>query len=328
VLVALAAVGRGEAKRIADAVPELAAVVVGSQRGNGEANTTAPQGERVGDTLVVQAANHLQSVAVLDLYVREPVVPGRLIKFADATGMELSQKREDLARRVDELHVKISAWERERAVNAADVSARRQDLAKLEAERDGLDQQPPPAQGSFFRYFVKEMRESLGKDPKVEAAMVAYYKAADEHNRVAFAARQPPPVAPGQAGYVGIAVCSSCHAGPRQVYDGTRHARAYASLSSQFKEFNLECVSCHVTGYEKPGGTTVTHVDRLENVQCEVCHGPGSLHVASPAAPSRITAKPDASGCLGCHHPPHVEGFDPVAKMKEILGPGHGMPAK
>ena len=51
VLVALAAVGRGEAKRIADAVPELTAVVVGSAKSNGDANTASPQGERVGDVL-------------------------------------------------------------------------------------------------------------------------------------------------------------------------------------------------------------------------------------------------------------------------------------
>ena len=90
---------------MADAVPELTAVVVGSPKSNGDANTTAPQGEQVGDVLIVQAANHLQSVAVLDLYVREPLVPGRIVKFADATGLELARKREDLARRIDELHV-------------------------------------------------------------------------------------------------------------------------------------------------------------------------------------------------------------------------------
>jgi hypothetical protein len=87
-------------------------------------------------------------------------------------------------------------------------------------------------------------------------------------------------------------------------------------------------VSCHVTGYDRPGGSTVTHVDRLENVQCEVCHGPGSKHAANPAGPGLIVAKPDPGTCLSCHHPPHVEQFDVVAKMQEILGPGHGMPEK
>jgi 2',3'-cyclic-nucleotide 2'-phosphodiesterase (5'-nucleotidase family) len=326
VLVALAAVGRGEAKRIADAVPELTAVVVGSAKSSGDANTTSPQGERVGDVLIAQAANHLQSVAVLDLYVREPIAPGHVVKFADATGLELAQQREDIARRIDELHDKISAWEREKSVSAADLQARRHDLAKLEAQRDQLDAKSPPAEGSFFRYAVKEMRESLGKDPAIDADMASYYKAVNDHNRTAFADRVPVPAAADQASYVGIDVCSSCHPGARQVWNATSHARAYATLSSEFKEFNLECVGCHVTGYDRPGGSTVTHVTGLTNVQCEVCHGPGSKHAAKPNDPTLITGAPAASSCLQCHHPPHVEGFDAAARMKDILGPGHGLP--
>jgi hypothetical protein len=325
-LIALVAVGRGEAKRIADAVPELTAVVVGAARSNGDTNTDAPQGEQVGDVLVVQAANHLQSVAVLDLFVREPLLRGQIVKFADATGLELSRKREDLARRIDELHVKIAAWERDKSVASTDLAARRGELASLEMQRDALDLRPAPAKGSFFRYALKEMRDSLGTDADIESDMLGYYKAVDDHNRVAFADRLPPPARPDQASYLGVDACTVCHSGPRQVWDRTTHAHAYATLSSQFKEFNLECVGCHVTGYDQPGGSTVTHAAKLENVQCEVCHGPGSRHVLNPADRTRIIARPDASRCLDCHHPPHVEGFDALAKMKDILGPGHGRP--
>lgn len=328
VLVALAAVGRGEAKRIADAVPELTAVVVGAARASGDGNTSAPQGEQVASVLVAQAANHLQSVAVLDLYVREPVAPGHIIHFADATGIELAHKRADLSARIDDLHVKIAAWERDQAVASSDVAARKRELANLEAERDMLDVRPPPATGSFFRYSIKEVRDSLGKDPAIEADMLAYYKAVDEHNRIAFADRAPPPAGPAQPTYVGVDTCTNCHAPARTVWNATVHAHAYATLSSQFKEFNLECVACHLTGYERPGGSTVTHVEKLRDVQCEVCHGPGSKHVLVPSDPKGIIAKPQPGVCLDCHHPPHVEGFDPAAKMREVLGPGHGMATK
>jgi hypothetical protein len=324
VLVALAAVGRGEAKRIADAVPELTAVVVGSAKARGDGNTAAPQPERVGDVLVVEAANHLQSVAVLDLYVREPTLEGRLVKFADATGLDLAQKREDLARRADDLHVKIASWQRDPGVAPGDLDARRRELAALEAERAALDIKPAPARGSFFRYALKEVRDSLGKDPAIDAEMLGYYKAVDEHNRVLFADRRAPARGPDEAGYVGIDECTTCHAPARAIWEHTAHARAYKTLSSQFKEFNLECVGCHVTGYERPGGSTVTHVDRLRDVQCEVCHGPGSRHVISPLDPETIIAKPQPGVCISCHHAPHVEAFDAVAKMHEILGSGHG----
>lgn len=324
VLVALAATGRGEAKRIADAVPELTAVVAGSVKSDGDANTRAPEAEQIGDVLVVQSANHLQSVAVLDLFVREPVEPGRIVRFADATGLELARKREDLTTRIDELHTKLAAWQRDPSVAPRDVDERRHELADLETQRDSLDWKPAPTKGSFFRYSLKEIRESLGKDPTIDLDMLAYYKAVDEHNRVAMAGRLPPPVRPGEASYVGIDACTDCHAAPRAVWNATAHAHAYATISSQFKEYNLECVSCHVTGYERPGGSTVTHVDKLHDVQCEVCHGPGSKHVLNPSDRTAIVAHPPAETCLQCHHPPHVEGFDPAAKMKEILGPGHG----
>jgi hypothetical protein len=328
VLVALVAVGRGEAKRIADAVPDLTVVVVGSSRADGDANTSAPQAERVGDVLIAQAANHLQSVAVLDLHVRDAVAPGSLVKFADATGLELAERREDLARRIDDLHQRIAAWSRDKGANPADVEARRHDLAALEAQRDALDRRPPPPTGSFFRFTLQEIRDSLGEDPLIEGDMASYYKGVNDQNRTAFADRLPPPRAPDQPGFVGIDVCTNCHPGARQFWNGTSHAHAYATLSSQFKQFNLDCVGCHVTGYEKPGGSSVTHVDKLENVQCEDCHGPGSMHVQNPTDKARIAANPAPSVCISCHHPPHVDAFDVAAATRGILGPGHGLPPK
>jgi hypothetical protein len=317
-LVALASVGRGEAKRIADLVPELLAIVVGSARSEGEGNTETPPGERVGDVIIAETANHLQSVGVLDLFVR-----GGSYVFADATGFEAARKRADLSRRVDELHVKIANWEKEGKVATADLDARRADLAKLEADRARLDEKPAPSAGSFFRYTVKEIRTSLGSDKALASKLASYYRKVDEHNRVALANRLPLSAAPGQPRYVGADVCSECHAPARAFWDKTRHAQAYATLSSQNKEFNLDCVGCHVTGYEKPGGSSVTHVSHLENVQCEACHGPGSLHAARPGV-DPPTKHPKEDLCLSCHHPPHVEGFDATARIRDILGPGHG----
>jgi hypothetical protein len=148
----------------------------------------------------------------------------------------------------------------------------------------------------------------------------------NEANKLEFADRKPKPPAKGEAFYVGIDSCTNCHEEPRKVWDQTKHAHAYATLSTQFKEFNLDCVSCHVSGYDRPGGSTVTHVEDLKDVQCEACHGPGSLHTAKPEKVHMPVAKPGGDVCLSCHHPPHVHTFDAKAKMAEILGPGHGKP--
>lgn len=324
-VVVLAAVGRGEAKRIADSVPDVLAIVVGSTGGGGEANTKAAPAERVGDVLVVETANHLQTVGVLDLYVRD-AAPGAPITFADGTGVERMKKREELSSRIDDLRKKIATWENDRSVEKKDVDARKADVAKLEAERADLDKAPPPAKGSFYRYAMRDVREDLGSDEGTKSQMLTFYKKVNDENKVAFKDRKPAPPAKGEPGYVGIDACTNCHEDPKAVWDKTKHATAYATLEKQFKEFNLDCVSCHVTGYDRPGGSTVTHVEDLKSVQCEVCHGPGQNHAKAQGKVKMPIPKPDESTCLSCHHPPHVHTFDAKAKMAEILGPGHGKP--
>lgn len=327
-VIALAATGRGEAKRIADEVPELFAVVVGQTGGQGEANTSAPPAERIGDVLVVQTANHGQSVAVIDLYVRDPKAKKGALRFADGTGIERIKKKEELARRIDELRVRIAVWEANPEVQKADVEARRAEMTKLEAERDALDRTPPPNAPNFYRYAMREVRADFGKDEAVEKQMLAFYKYVNDANKTAFKDRKPKQAGPKEASYVGVETCSTCHEEPRKVWDKSAHAHAYKTLSDQFKEYNLDCVSCHVTGYDKPGGSTVTYVSELKDVQCEVCHGPGSLHVKNPDKVSVPIKKPGGDVCTGCHHPPHVHEFDATAKMELVRGPGHGKPLK
>jgi len=322
-IVAVAAVGRGEAKRIADLNPELLAILVGSPGGGGDANTQAPPAERIGDVLIAETGNHLQTVGVLDLYLRAGAGGGGLVKFADGTGIERTRKREELTKRIDELRARVATWETDKSVDRKDVDARKADIAKLEAEQATLDKAPPPATGSYYRYAMREIRDNLGADDRVRAQMLAYYKQVNDANKLEFAERKPKAAPKGEAGYVGIDICTSCHEEARKVWDKTAHAHAYPTLSTQFKEFNLDCVSCHVTGYDRPGGSTVTHVEDLQNVQCEVCHGPGSLHSAKPTSVKVPVVKPGTDGCLSCHHPPHVHTFDAKAKMAEILGPGH-----
>ncbi len=325
-IVVLAAVGRGEAKRIADDNPEVLAIVVGGTGANGDENTKPAPPERIGDVLIVETGNHLQTVGVLDLHIRSDAPKKGLVKIADGTGVERMRKREELNGRIDELRQKIATWENDKSVDPKDIAARKADVTKLEGERDTLDRAPAPATGSFFRYAMRDIREQLGADDIVKAQMLAYYKKVNDSNKEAFKDKKPIPAAKGQASYAGVEACTNCHDEPRKVWDATKHAKAYPTLEKQFKEANLDCVSCHVTGYDKPGGSNVTHVEDLKNVQCEVCHGPSSLHAAKPDKVKVPIPKPAPEQCLECHHPPHVHTFDAKTKMAEILGPGHGKP--
>ena len=68
--------------------------------------------------------------------------------------------------------------------------------------------------------------------------MLAYYKAVNDHNRVAFADRVPAAAGPDQATYVGVEACTTCHPAPREVWNSdaprarVRDARRRSSRSS------------------------------------------------------------------------------------------------
>jgi hypothetical protein len=313
--VALVALPRGEALRLAEAVPGFQVMLVGKPIDRGETNDTPTPPQLVGSTLVVEAPNHLQAVAVIDLFVKD----GKY-SFADGSGIAAEQRRVSLAARRSDLQTALARS----GISNEDRAARRRDLAALDAELAALDAPRPLPEGSAFRYELVEIREKLGTEPASQTALAAYYKAVNEHNREAFKDVLPAPVSAGESGYVGVEACTTCHQSERDFWDKTPHHSAYATLSRQSKEYNLECVGCHVTGYEAPGGSTVAHVENLKDVQCEVCHGPGSRHIGNPAD-SKLISVPERSLCASkCHHVPHVHAdWNVDFAWPVIVGKGH-----
>jgi hypothetical protein len=279
----------------------------------------------LGNTLVVETSNHLQSVAVVDLFARGVPAGDTPITFGDASGIARAEELVSLSGRTRELETRIQSWEMGGNVKPEDLAARKADLEKLRGEKAKLEEPAPAPSGSFFRYKLVEVREKLGTEPAVKTQLADYYKRVNDYNKTAFADRKPVPAGAKQSGFIGVEECTICHDEARKVWDGTPHSHAYKTLQDDFKEYNLECVNCHVTGYDKPGGSTVTYVEKLKDVQCEECHGPGSLHAKNPDKKDLIILKPNPQSCVSqCHHPPHVENFDPVVKMELVLGPGHG----
>jgi hypothetical protein len=315
--VLLAALPRGQALRLAEAVPGFHVVIAGKPFDQGESNDPPNPPELIGKTLVVELPNHLQSVGVIDFFVRNDSYD-----FADGSGIADQRERQSLESRVAELRRRIAE---NSAANKEDLAARQRELAGLERELSAMRVSGVPERGSFFMYKEVEIREKLGSDPRVASRLAEFYRQVNDHNREAFKDWTPEPAADGQSGYIGIERCSTCHQEERAFWNRTAHASAYSTLVRQHKEFNLECTSCHVTGYAKPGGSTVTHVDGLRDVQCEVCHGPGSRHATNPGDASLIVRTPARTACVECHHPPHVKADWSVDESwKKIIGPGHG----
>ncbi len=317
--VLLTAMVRGEALRLLDQVPGFQVLVIGKPYDIGDANDPVTPPEVIGDTLVVEAPNHLQALGVVDLFVRDDK-----FSFADGSNTAAASELQSLTGRIKDLEVRLSAADAAGKSGEGDIVARRADLTRLRDERNKLTRPSVPAQGSFFQYKLVEVRESSGSEHTVRDLMSGYYVRVNDHNREVFKDKPTQPALVGQSHYVGVDACSTCHKSERDFWNKTRHAAAYPTLAFQHKEFNLDCVGCHVTGYERAGGSNVTHVDKLENVQCEVCHGPGSRHADAPLADKLITIPEQGLCAATCHHPPHVKNdWSVTASWQKIVGPGH-----
>lgn len=323
IVIGTAALERGDAIRAAEAAPELDVLAVGSQYAEGDANDAPKPPRFVGPVLVIQPSNHLTRAAVIDLYVRGE---GR---FADGSGLAHAAEVNDLETEIDDLQKRIANWEKDPTVPKSDLDVQKK---RLEGFRDKLAKAkipPPTPTGSFFRYQLVDVRDNLGREKTAQEAMKAYYTRVNAFNKDKFKDKKAPPPPKGQPFYIGQETCKSCHSASFDVWGKTGHSHAYKTLADEAKEFNLDCVGCHVTGYDKPGGSTVTDVEspNLKDVQCESCHGPSSAHVADPTTAVPV-ADPGENVCIGCHHPPHTDVFDYKSRKDKILGPGHGKPGK
>lgn len=105
----------------------------------------------------------------------------------------------------------------------------------------------------------------------------------------------PAASADGEHAYAGSKSCKKCHIKEFKSWETTKMAQAFETLKPGMavdvkKELGLEpdrdytkdaeCVTCHVTGYGKPGGfVDIETTPELAGVGCESCHGPGGTYI-------------------------------------------------
>ena len=100
--------------------------------------------------------------------------------------------------------------------------------------------------------------------------------------------------------YLGIEMCRRCHADIMPRFVSSKHFRAFETLRQRDASTKAECVACHTTGYGRPGGydpeTEQKGAPYLQGVQCEACHGPGTLHARDGSY-----VKSARESCRVCH---------------------------
>lgn len=95
--------------------------------------------------------------------------------------------------------------------------------------------------------------------------------------------------------YVGVENCRVCHVPHFESWGATRMSKAFELLGpgarpeakmkaglDPEKDYTQmpECLPCHVTGYGARGGfVSLQETPGMKGVQCEMCHGPGSIYM-------------------------------------------------
>ncbi len=135
------------------------------------------------------------------------------------------------------------------------------------------------------------------------------------------AAGEPPGTVPEELrNFVGQQACVECHPHQHQFWAKTSHAHAYDTLVRTKRQFDLDCLPCHTTGYGKAGGYRLTGraaTTTLVSVQCESCHGPGKEHLEGGSIERRAKGR----SCMQCHDETYSPHFDEAQGFPKVACP-------
>src|SRR5262249_30727644 len=82
----------------------------------------------------------------------------------------------------------------------------------------------------------------------------------------------------------GSAACKKCHTDDCKVWEESKHAHSWQTLTEKGSHIDPQCQLCHTTGYGLPGGfESVARSPRAVGVGCESCHGPAYTHTRRPS---------------------------------------------
>ena len=324
IVIALAPLERWQARAVArEAAVDF--VVLGNDVGQG-----TPRAEKVGNaSFLLVPGSEMQQVGRLEIVLREARPAGESLR--DAGGPTANRMRaEEIDRQTRQLDADLARWENDATSDAGFVAAKREERDQLRAEATRLvgTTWAAPGQGSYFVNQLLPIRRSLARDPALAASMRELDRAVGDANLKV--AEPPPPAEPGRVHFSGEASCVRCHKAAARFCKRTAHAHAWRTLQAVGKTGHGDCVSCHVTGYGEVGGSSLGFSNGLENVQCEACHGPGSIHVEKRGLekPLALSTRTPESVCAHCHNEKHSDTFQYQAYLRDIIGPSHGEDAR
>jgi len=170
---------------------------------------------------------------------------------------------------------------------------------------------------------LRPVKQEDWQEPKYKAKIEEYHAWAKDVGKDLKPGDQVPLSPRNNDVYWGETLCGQCHAKQHEFWKKTSHAHAYQTLVNANKQFDMECLACHTTGFDalksrmKHGAKTMVDVKGMENVQCESCHAPGSRH-SLPEIKGRAL---EVQTCVKCHNTTMDPTFDHVNKLKLMSCP-------
>ncbi|MGQ9610672.1 MAG: multiheme c-type cytochrome, partial [bacterium] len=123
--------------------------------------------------------------------------------------------------------------------------------------------------------------------------------------------------------YVSEENCMRCHKEEAKDHIESFHYNSLETLIDIGEENNPKCLTCHTTGYKKPGGFVDSKTTPgLGRVGCQACHGPGSAHIkfnlSKEQRKQTINQVPN-NYCIDCHkiHGHHDLGKKTIPHLKK-----------
>jgi Cytochrome c554 and c-prime len=139
-----------------------------------------------------------------------------------------------------------------------------------------------------IRYQRVPLDVRFGDSPRMKRALASYQDSLKQSGFEGLGIK--PQTSPDGRTFVGSQACSECHTKAFAIWKKTPHATALETLVKLDppRQYDPECLSCHVTGWEPQknfpltgGFLSLEKTPELAGNGCENCHGPGSRHVAA-----------------------------------------------
>lgn len=230
---------------------------------------------------------------------------------------------QEQAKQIETIAERIAAYAKEGAPSDPKVAADRAATVKrLEARKVALEKDLATV-STAKRHTISAELVPLDKDLPEDAAVLAMYRRYQDQlgevNREELAAR-------ADMTYVGNLACKKCHAPAFAHWQKTKHAEAWETMKKTRQTSNLDCVPCHVTGFDRPGGPRrLAELSTFVDVGCESCHGPGSAHAEEPEVKVAYPREVPERVCAECHRAQEDQKpFVYEERLRLVVGPGHG----